>query len=143
MSRLPQLRTSFMEAAERQTSARAGVARGRRQPLRVVVTVVLVLLLLAAAAVAATGVLRTGSSVRPSQRLTPTVGIGVPARGGSRVLAVSFADPAGGPPWGMRVVHTTRDLVCIQVGRLYHADLMIEIAAIAEIPRARFRRPAE
>ncbi|CAR55854.1 RidA family protein [Burkholderia cenocepacia] len=29
----------------------------------------------------------------------------------------------------------------IQVERLYHPDLLIEIAAIAEIPRARFRRP--
>ncbi len=56
-------------------------------------------------------------------RLTPTVGLGVPARGGSRVLGVSFADPAGGPPWGMRLVHTTRDLVCIQVGRLYRGTL--------------------
>ena len=30
----------------------------------------------------------------------------------------------------------------VQVARLYRPDLMIEIAAIAEIPRERFRRPA-
>ena len=30
----------------------------------------------------------------------------------------------------------------VQVGRLYHADLLIEITAVAEIPRERFRRPA-
>jgi 2-iminobutanoate/2-iminopropanoate deaminase len=30
----------------------------------------------------------------------------------------------------------------VQVERLYHADLTVEIAAIAEIPRARFHRPA-
>jgi 2-iminobutanoate/2-iminopropanoate deaminase len=30
----------------------------------------------------------------------------------------------------------------VQVGRLYHPDLMIEITAVAEIPRERFRRPA-
>jgi 2-iminobutanoate/2-iminopropanoate deaminase len=30
----------------------------------------------------------------------------------------------------------------VQVGRLYHPDLMIEIAAVAEIPRDRFHRPA-
>ncbi|AXF25121.1 enamine deaminase RidA [Burkholderia pyrrocinia] len=30
----------------------------------------------------------------------------------------------------------------VQVERLYRADLMIEIAAIAEIPLARFRQPA-
>jgi len=29
----------------------------------------------------------------------------------------------------------------VQVARLYHPDLLIEIAAIAEIPRRRFRRP--
>jgi 2-iminobutanoate/2-iminopropanoate deaminase len=31
----------------------------------------------------------------------------------------------------------------VEVARLYRADLMIEITAIAEIPRDRFRRPAE
>ncbi|MBI3709388.1 MAG: RidA family protein [Proteobacteria bacterium] len=30
----------------------------------------------------------------------------------------------------------------VQVAALYHADLMIEITAIAEIPQARFKRPA-
>jgi 2-iminobutanoate/2-iminopropanoate deaminase len=29
----------------------------------------------------------------------------------------------------------------VEVARLYHPDLMIEITAIAEIPRERFRRP--
>lgn len=29
----------------------------------------------------------------------------------------------------------------IQVGRLYHPDLLIEITAVAEIPRERFHRP--
>ena len=123
MSRLPQLRASFMDAAERQTTVRAPVARGRRRSRRIVLIVALVALLLAAAAVAATGLLRTGSAVRPSQRLTPTAGVGVPAPGGSRMLGVSSADPAGGPPWGLRIVHTTRDLVCVQVGRLYGGSL--------------------
>ena len=30
----------------------------------------------------------------------------------------------------------------VQVAALYHPELMVEITAIAEIPRARFRRPA-
>jgi enamine deaminase RidA (YjgF/YER057c/UK114 family) len=30
----------------------------------------------------------------------------------------------------------------VEVARLYHRDLMIEITAVAEIPRERFRRPA-
>jgi hypothetical protein len=123
VSRLPQLRASLLDAAERRTGEPAQITGGRRRPLRLIVAAALVAPLLAAAALAATGVLRTGSPVRPSQRLTPTVGLGVPARGGSRVLAVSFADPAGGPPWGMRIVHTTRDLVCIQVARLYRGAL--------------------
>jgi hypothetical protein len=122
VSRLPQLRATFLDAAERRAGAPAPIAR-RRKSLRLVVVLALVLLLLAAAALAATTVLRTGSPVRPAQRLTPTVGLGVPDRGGSRVLGVSFADPAGGPPWGMRVVHTSRDLVCVQVGRLYRGEL--------------------
>jgi enamine deaminase RidA (YjgF/YER057c/UK114 family) len=29
----------------------------------------------------------------------------------------------------------------VQVGRLYHPDLLIEITAVAEIPRERFHRP--
>jgi hypothetical protein len=28
------------------------------------------------------------------------------------------ADPDGGPPWGMRVIRTTRGLVCLQAGRV-------------------------
>jgi enamine deaminase RidA (YjgF/YER057c/UK114 family) len=30
----------------------------------------------------------------------------------------------------------------VEVKRLYRSDLLIEITAIAEIPRSRFRRPA-
>ncbi len=123
MSRLPQLRASFLAAAQRSTGASAPIAARRTRSLRLGVIVSLVLLGLTAVAVAATGVLRTGSPVRPSGRLTPTVGLGVPARGGSRLLGVTFADPAGGPPWGMRLVHTTRDLLCVQVGRVYHGTL--------------------
>lgn len=29
----------------------------------------------------------------------------------------------------------------VQVARLFHRDLLLEISAIAEIPRGRFRRP--
>ncbi|MBX2853923.1 MAG: RidA family protein, partial [Rhodobacteraceae bacterium] len=29
----------------------------------------------------------------------------------------------------------------VEVSRLYHPELMVEITAIAEIPKARFRRP--
>jgi hypothetical protein len=122
VSRLPQLRASFLDAAERQAKAPARLASPRR-PLPLIALAVLCLLLLAAAALAASGVLRIGSPVPSARRLTPTVGLGIPARGGSRVLAVSFPDPAGGPAWGIRVVHTTRDFLCLQVGRLYRGEL--------------------
>ncbi len=125
MSRLPQLRASFLDAAERQAGPAGGVRaiRPRRSRLRLGVAIAFVVLLLAAVAVAATGLLRTGSPVRPSGRATPNAGVGVPAPGGSRILHVSGADPAGGPPWGMRLVRTTRALVCVQLGRLYQGAL--------------------
>jgi hypothetical protein len=124
VSRLPQLRESFLDAAERRLAPPARVApTGLRGPLRLAVAALLVLLLLAAVAVAASGVLSTGTAVEPARPLTPMAGLGVPAQGGSRLLGVRFFDPAGGPPWGMRLVHTTRDLLCIQVGRVYHGEL--------------------
>ena len=54
---------------------------------------------------------------------TPNAGIGVPAPGGSRLLALRTADPQGGPPWGMRLVHTTRGEICVQIGRLADGQL--------------------
>jgi len=43
--------------------------------------------------------------------------------GGSDLLALRVGDPEGGLPWGMRIVHTTRGLVCVQVGRVYRGQL--------------------
>ncbi len=34
------------------------------------------------------------------------------------LLPIRVADPDGGPPWGMRLIHTTRGATCIQVGRV-------------------------
>ncbi|HTB50312.1 MAG TPA: hypothetical protein VK701_04985, partial [Solirubrobacteraceae bacterium] len=71
-----------------------------------------------AIAVAATGVLG-GSPVRePQGRPSPNSGTGVPAAGGSHLLALRAADPEGGLPWGMRLVHTTRGELCVQIGRV-------------------------
>ncbi len=123
MTRLGELRESFMEAAERSVGEGAPRSRRRAVSARVVAMAVLLALLLGAGAIAASGVLRTGSPVHAPARLAPTVGLGAPARGGSRVLGVSAADPSGGPRWGLRLVRTTRDLVCVQVGRLYHGRL--------------------
>lgn len=126
--------TDFLDALGRQLvnaanehthDAPTGPVRRRRAiPLRgIAIAMLLALLVITAVALAAAGVLGTGSTVRPPPGNSPTAGIGVPARGESRLLSLSVPDPAGGPSWGMRIVHTTRDLVCVQIGRLYHGQL--------------------
>jgi hypothetical protein len=74
-------------------------------------------------ALAATGVLRSGSPVPATAHLTPDTQLGVPVPGHTRLIAKSAPDPAGGPAWGMRIVHTTRDVVCMQIARLYDGQL--------------------
>jgi hypothetical protein len=76
-----------------------------------------------AIALAATGVILAGSPVHPVIRPTATAGEGLPVEGGARLLPLRVPDPAGGPPWGMRVVHTTRGLICVQVGRVDDGQL--------------------
>jgi hypothetical protein len=96
---------------------------GRLARLRVPVVAFTVLLASAAVALAAPGVILTGSPVRTVSQPIATAGEGLPVEGGSRLLALRAADPAGGLPWGMRVVHTTRGLICVQIGRVYHGQL--------------------
>jgi hypothetical protein len=108
--------------------ARASQARAPRPPralarLPVALTVLVLLLATTAIALAATGVILTGSPVRTLGHPVATAGEGIPAKGGSRLLPLRAADPAGGLPWGMRIVHTTRGLVCVQLGRVYHGQL--------------------
>jgi hypothetical protein len=85
---------------------------------------VLALLLMASTiALAATGVILTGSSVQPTRTLGPYAGAGLPLPGQSKLLALNVPDPSGGLPWGMRVVRTTRGLVCVQIGRVQNGQL--------------------
>jgi hypothetical protein len=42
---------------------------------------------------------------------------------GTRMLPIQVADPDGGPPWGLRLVKTTRGDTCIQVGRVEDGEL--------------------
>ncbi len=72
-------------------------------------------------ALAATGVILTGSAVPAAPPVGPSEGIG--ASISSRVLPLQVRDPAGGLPWGMRIVETSRGLVCAQVGRLDNGTL--------------------
>ncbi len=117
---LQEVRDELIAAAHRREANRR-VAAGVRSWLsrRVNAGVIAVVLVLAggAIAVAASSVL-SGSPVKQQGRLNPNAGIGVPAPGGSRLLALRAADPQGGLPWGMRLVHTTRGEICVQIGRL-------------------------
>jgi hypothetical protein len=72
-------------------------------------------------ALAATGVILTGSAVPAAAPIGPSEGIGVPVS--SRLLPVRAQDPDGGLPWGMRIVETSRGLVCAQVGRIDNGQL--------------------
>jgi hypothetical protein len=108
------------------------VGRSHRVPL--LATIVLAALLLAAAALAATEIIGFGSPVRSSpapgqERPSLTGGVGIPVAGANgnpasvQPLAISVPDPGGGLPWGMRIVRTTRGLLCPQVGRLLDGRL--------------------
>jgi len=102
------------------------VLRGprRRSSLRVASAISLGLLATAAAAVAATGLL-SGAPVKPQEHLTATTGWGIPIPSSVRLLALSAPDPAGGPPWGLRLIHTSRGLGCLQFGRLNGGQLSV------------------
>jgi hypothetical protein len=99
----------------------AGGLRARR--LAAVLATVGLALVASTIALAATGVILTGSSVPPTAGLGPYAGAGLPLPGQSKLLALRVPDPVGGPPWGMRVVHTTRGLVCVQIGRVQSGQL--------------------
>ncbi|HEV7937757.1 MAG TPA: hypothetical protein VGP18_07005 [Solirubrobacteraceae bacterium] len=97
----------------------------RRASVRVRVALVAFALVLATAAItlAATGVILTGSPVGTAIAPIATAGEGIPVAGGARLLPLRAPDPAGGLPWGMRIIHTTRGLICVQIGRVYDNQL--------------------
>jgi hypothetical protein len=66
----------------------------------------------------AAGVFERGSSVGPEVPPSPTANEGVAIPGTVKLLGLRAADPAGGPPWGLRVMRTTRGLTCVQLGRV-------------------------
>jgi len=115
------LQADAPRSQRRRSVARRGRARWRH--LRPVVLVLVLVVGGTAAALAATGVILTGSPVRPSGPVVATAGVGIPVVGGSRLLGLRVADPDGGLPWGMRIVHTTRSEVCVQVGRIDQGQL--------------------
>jgi hypothetical protein len=76
-----------------------------------------------AVAVAATGLLNGGPVPEPEGPLKANAANGVAVGGGSHLLGLRVADPEGGPPWGMRLVRTTRGQVCVQIGRVHDGQL--------------------
>jgi len=83
-----------------------------------VLVVVLVGLIVAGPALAAAGLFQGGSPVAPVVAPTRTAGDGVAISSSVTLLALRTPDPPDGLPWGMRVLRTTRGLVCVQVGRV-------------------------
>jgi len=91
--------------------------------LRVAVIAVGFVFATTAITLAGTGVILTGSPVHTIATPSPTVGDGIPLTGATRLLSLRAPDPAGGLPWGMRVLHTTRGLLCVQIGRVQDGRL--------------------
>jgi hypothetical protein len=91
--------------------------------IRIALLVLVLVLATAAITLAATGVILTGSPVGTVRAPIATAGEGIPVAGGARLLPLRAADPAGGLPWGMRIIHTTRGLICVQIGRVHDGQL--------------------
>jgi hypothetical protein len=110
--------------AEEQHPQRRGRSRSiasARPGLRLAGVAAVVLVLSAAVAVAASGVL-SGSPVKGF--VWPrNVGQGAAITSSAELLPLSARDPAGGLPWGLREVKTTRGDACLQFGRLDQGKL--------------------
>jgi hypothetical protein len=92
-------------------------ARLRPRPSRPF-AVAVACLIATGSALAATGAFQTGEPVGPEVAGTPTANEGVAIPASIVLLPLRVADPAGGPPWGLRELKTTRGLMCVQVGRI-------------------------
>jgi len=124
MTLLPEVRAQMLAAAERQAAGETGWSAARhlasrwRRSRRAVLVALLVVLAAAAVAVAATQVFQRGSSVGPEVAPNPRAIFGIARPGGVQLMGLRVADPRGGPPWGLRVVRTTRGLSCVELGRV-------------------------
>jgi hypothetical protein len=85
--------------------------------------VVLAGLFVTGSALAASGILRTGAPVGAPVAAIPSANEGAVVPGSVHLLALRVSDPDGGPPWGLRVLKTTRGLTCVQFGRVVDGRL--------------------
>jgi hypothetical protein len=103
----------------------AGDVRPTRRWWRSSALLVLLPLGIATVAVGAvtSGILQ-GEPVKnpPGLHLNPKSGLGVIV-GRGKLLSVRAADPAGGPPWALRMVKTSRGFGCVQLGRVVDGKL--------------------
>jgi hypothetical protein len=105
--------------------AAAPARRTRRRPAWWPLVAIIAPLVLAAAALAASGLLSGAPYDPPWAHQKPRVDLGVPVAGGTRLLSLRVPDPAGGPPWGLRVVRTTRGYDCVELGRVVDGQLVV------------------
>jgi hypothetical protein len=109
------LETELRGALRAQVAAR-GVPRWRPGLLAAAAALVVA----GGGAVAATQVWRVGAPDDATKYFptpSPDAGAGV-AVGPARILPLRVADPAGGPPWALRVFGSTRGGSCVQVGQV-------------------------
>jgi hypothetical protein len=139
VSIIPEIERQLRDAAERQaqTPLARAIASSRRLRGRLLarpfIVAAAVLVGGAGAAFAAKALVGIGSPAAPEY---PSFGERIiPA--GTRLLSLRVPDPAGGPPWGMRLIYTTADRLdpvrnhktarwgCVQVGRVVDGQLGI------------------
>lgn len=131
MTILPELRDALLRSRPPVIlpELRDGLAHRRRRARRrpaLVGGIAFTGVLATAGALAATGVLQipTGEPVEPHRvERDAGHGVGVPVGATAQLLPLRVADPAGGPPWGLRMVTTSRGLACLQLGRVVGDEL--------------------
>ena len=130
MTLLPTVRTQLYEAAARRAEASTGLVpqhASRRWSMRrwgrAPLIAIAIGLLLVGGAFAA-GLIEFGAPEHSTPAFSnPRADLGALTPGTVRLLALATPDPGGGPPWGLRVLSTTRGVGCIQVGRLLDGKL--------------------
>lgn len=128
MSIFPEFEQALRETARGRRATVPAATSGRHRRLRhfsrrSTALAILVVLGTCAIALAASGVILSGTPVRPEELQNPAAGIGVSAPGGASGIVATAPDPEGGPPWGLRIVHTTRGETCLQIGRVQNGQL--------------------
>jgi hypothetical protein len=107
-----------LRAAVRRQAHRPWYVRLRQRRHFRAAAVVVACLVVAGPALAAAGVFQTGTPVGASVLAQPNAFEGVAIPGSVHLLSLRVPDPAGGPPWVLRALKTTRGLECLQLGRL-------------------------